>query len=104
MPHIAYQPDRPPAGSALERSTLVFTHAAPYAVIDAGQDGPFQTHALDWTFGADLFGFLKLLQRWTGAADGKEQLGVAATAGRIVIPTHRLFASVVQEFDRVMRR
>jgi len=74
--------------AALEGATLIFAQAAPHAGILTAFESPAQAFVDHRASAADSLGFVDLNECWPGVSNGKEQLRIFVTAGRLVAPVH----------------
>src|SRR5699024_6398920 len=82
-----------PSVAALQRATLVFGQAAPYAGVLATLKRPAQALVTYITASAYGLRIFDLQQRRSGVANRKEQLRVFVATGSTVAPVHRSLSS-----------
>lgn len=75
-------------GAPFKRAALVFAHAAPYAGVLAGLEGPLQAGVYDRAPAADALGFLDLQEGRSCVPNGEKQFRVLVKARCAVTPIH----------------
>ena len=88
---MSCRPDALTGVSALQRTTLIFAHAAPDPVVLAGFQRPCEALFTDVTTAAHLLGLFDLHDRGPGVADGEEEFRVLIPARPSLEPVVRMF-------------